>query len=155
MKDTFEDQIAGFGPAGALFGLDLGEKTIGVAVCDPDRRVATPVVTVRRRKFTIDAEELVTLVQSRNVVGLVFGLPLNMDGTEGPRAQSTRAFARNLGRTLPLPMAFWDERLSTVAMDRDLIELDTSRAKRAEKIDEMAATFILQGAIDRIRRICE
>ena len=155
MKDTFEDQITGFSTSGALFGLDLGEKTIGLAVCDPDRRVATPVVTVRRRKFTIDAEELVALVQSRNVVGLVYGLPLNMDGTEGPRAQSTRAFARNLGRILPLPAAFWDERLSTVAMDRSLIELDTSRAKRAEKIDEMAATFILQGAIDRIRRICE
>ena len=155
MKDTFEDQIAGFDTAGALFGLDLGEKTIGVAVCDPERRVATPVITVRRRKFTIDAEELVSLAQSRNVVGLVFGLPLNMDGTEGPRAQSTRAFARNLGRILPLPAAFWDERLSTVAMNRSLIELDTSRAKRAEKIDEMAATFILQGAIDRIRRLCE
>ena len=155
MIDTFEDQITGFGASGALFGLDLGEKTIGVAVSDPDRRVATPVVTVRRRKFTIDAEELVALAGPRNVIGLVFGLPLNMDGTEGPRAQSTRAFARNLGRILPLPTAFWDERLSTVAMDRSLIELDTSRAKRAEKIDEMAATFILQGAIDRIRRICE
>lgn len=155
MKDTFEDQITGFGASGALFGLDLGEKTIGVAVSDPDRRVATPVGTVRRRKFTIDAEALVSLAEERNVVGLVFGLPLNMDGTEGPRAQSTRAFARNLSRILPLPAAFWDERLSTVAMDRSLIELDTSRAKRAEKIDEMAATFILQGAIDRIRRICE
>ncbi len=155
MKHTFEDQISGFGATGVLFGLDLGEKTIGVAVCDPDRRVATPVVTVRRRKFTIDAEALVTLARSRNPVGLVFGLPLNMDGTEGPRAQSTRAFARNLERILPLPTAFWDERLSTVAMDKSLIELDTSRAKRAEKIDEMAATFILQGAIDRIRRICE
>lgn len=153
MTGTFEEQVAAFGATGALFGLDLGEKTIGVAVCDPDRRVATPVETIRRRKFTPDAERLGALARERNVVGLIFGLPLNMDGTEGPRAQSTRAFARNLGRILPLPCAFWDERLSTAAMDRDLIALDTSRAKRAEKIDEMAATFILQGAIDRLRGI--
>ena len=153
MNDTFEEQIAAFGPAGALLGLDLGEKTIGVAVCDPERRVATPVVTVRRRKFTPDAEQLATLASVRNAVGLVFGLPLNMDGSEGPRAQSTRAFARNLARLLPLPIAFWDERLSTAAMERGLIALDTSRAKRAEKIDEMAAAYILQGAIDRIRGI--
>ncbi len=153
MTGTFEEQAAAFGAAGALFGLDLGEKTIGIAVCDPDRRVATPVQTIRRRKFTPDAEQLATLAGERNVVGLVFGLPLNMDGTEGPRAQSTRAFVRNLPRILPLPCAFWDERLSTAAMDRDLIALDTSRAKRAEKIDEMAATFILQGAIDRLRGI--
>lgn len=151
MKETFEDQIAAFGATGALLGLDLGEKTIGVAVCDPDRRVATPVVTIRRRKFTPDAEQLASLAGERNAVGLVFGLPLNMDGSEGPRAQSTRAFARNLARLLPLPAAFWDERLSTSAMERGLIALDTSRAKRAEKIDEMAATYILQGAIDRIR----
>ena len=153
MTGTFEEQVVAFGAAGALFGLDLGEKTIGVAVCDPDRRVATPVETIRRRKFAPDAERLGELARERNVVGLIFGLPLNMDGTEGPRAQSTRAFARNLARLLPLPCAFWDERLSTAAMDRDLIALDTSRAKRAEKIDEMAATFILQGAIDRLRGI--
>ncbi|MEO1242089.1 MAG: Holliday junction resolvase RuvX [Pseudomonadota bacterium] len=151
MKETFEDQITAFGATGALLGLDLGEKTIGVAVCDPDRRVATPVITIRRRKFTPDAEQLAKLAGERNAVGLVFGLPLNMDGSEGPRAQSTRAFARNLARLLPLPAAFWDERLSTSAMERGLIALDTSRAKRAEKIDEMAATYILQGAIDRIR----
>lgn len=151
MTGTFEEQVAAFGATGALFGLDLGEKTIGIAVCDPDRRVATPVETIRRRKFTPDVEQLAKLAEERNVVGLIFGLPLNMDGTEGPRAQSTRAFARNLPRILPLPCAFWDERLSTAAMDRDLIALDTSRAKRAEKIDEMAATFILQGAIDRLR----
>lgn len=151
MRETFEDQTAAFGPSGVLLGLDLGEKTIGVAVCDPDRRVATPVSTIRRRKFTPDAEELASLAAERNTVGLVFGLPLNMDGSEGPRAQSTRAFARNLARILPLPVAFWDERLSTSAMEKGLIALDTSRAKRAEKIDEMAATYILQGAIDRIR----
>lgn len=151
MTETFEQQAAAFGPSGALLGLDIGEKTIGVAVCDPARRVATPIETIRRKKFTPDAERLKELADARNVVGLILGLPLNMDGTEGPSAQRTRAFARNLPRILALPVAFWDERLSTAAMERDLIALDTSRAKRAEKIDEAAATFILQGAIDRIR----
>ncbi|NOX81673.1 MAG: Holliday junction resolvase RuvX [Alphaproteobacteria bacterium] len=151
MAETFEQLAAAFGLTGALLGLDLGEKTIGVAVCDPARMVATPVETIRRKKFTPDAERLASLAGERNVVGLILGLPLNMDGTEGPRVQSVRSFARNLARTLPLPVAFWDERMSTMAMQRDLIALDTSRAKRAEKIDAMAATFILQGAIDRIR----
>lgn len=151
MAETFEQQAAAFGAAGALFGLDIGEKTIGVAVCDPGRMVATPVETIRRKKFTPDAERLAALASDRNVVGLVIGLPLNMDGTEGPSAQRARAFARNLPRILDLPVAFWDERLSTAAMERDLIALDASRAKRAEKIDEAAAAFILQGAIDRIR----
>lgn len=151
MSEPFEQLAAAFGKSGALLGLDLGEKTIGVAVCDPARMVATPVETIRRKKFTPDAERLAALARERNVVGLVLGLPLNMDGSEGPRAQSTRAFARNLARILPLPIAFWDERMSTMAMERDLIALDTSRAKRAEKIDEMAATFILQGAIDRLK----
>ncbi|MBB5519425.1 Holliday junction resolvase RuvX [Amphiplicatus metriothermophilus] len=151
MKSSFEQQAAAFGPRGALLGLDLGEKTIGVAACDPDRRVATPVETIRRRKFAADAERLAALAAERGVVGLVLGLPRNMDGTEGPRAQSTRSFARNLARILPLPVAFWDERLSTAAMERALIALDASRAKRARKIDESAAAFILQGAIDRLR----
>jgi len=151
MLETFEQQAAAFGVQGALFGLDLGEKTIGVAVCDPARQVATPALTIRRKKFMADAERLAGLAAARNVVGLIIGLPLNMDGTEGPRAQSTRAFVRNLARILPLPAAFWDERLSTAAMERELIALDTSRSRRAEKIDEMAAAFILQGAIDRIR----
>lgn len=151
MAETFEQLAAAFGPAGALLGLDLGEKTIGVAVCDPARMVATPVETIRRKKFTPDAERLAMLAAERNVVGLIVGLPLNMDATEGPRVQSTRSFARNLASILPLPVAFWDERMSTLAMTRDLIALDASRAKRAEKIDAMAATFILQGAIDRIR----
>ncbi len=151
MSGTFEQQAAEFGATGALLGLDVGEKTIGVAVCDPARQVATPVETIRRKKFTPDAARLAELARERNAAGLVLGLPLNMDGSEGPRAQSVRAFARNLARILPLPVAFWDERLSTAAMERELIALDTSRAKRAEKIDEMAATFILQGAIDRIR----
>lgn len=151
MKSSFEQQAAAFGPRGALLGLDLGEKTIGVAVCDPDRRVATPVETIRRKKFTTDAQRLAALAAEREAVGLVLGLPLNMDGTEGPRAQSTRSFARNLARILPLPAAFWDERLSTAAMERDLIALNASRARRAQKIDESAAAFILQGAIDRLR----
>jgi putative Holliday junction resolvase len=153
MNDEFEQQAAAFGGRGTLLGLDLGDKTIGVASCDPDRQVATPVTTIRRVKFTPDAERLRSLAEERGAVGLVIGLPLNMDGTEGPRAQSTRAFARNLARLLPFPLAFWDERLSTAAMERELIALDTSRARRAEKIDESAATFILQGAIDRLRRM--
>lgn len=144
---------AAFGPRGALFGLDLGDKTIGVAVCDPDRMVATPVTTIKRKKFTPDAEALRDLAQARTIVGVILGLPLNMDGTEGPRAQATRAFARNLPRILPLPLAFWDERLSTAAVTRDMIALDETRAKRAARVDESAAAFILQGAIDRIRTI--
>lgn len=155
MKSDFEQQAIAFGLRGALFGLDLGEKTIGIAVCDPDRMVATTVETIRRKKFTPDAERLAMLASERNVVGLVLGLPRNMDGAEGPRAQATRAFARNLERILPLPVAFWDERLSTVAVERDLIALDESRAKRAARIDEAAATFILQGAIDRLRTLAD
>lgn len=151
MSATFIQEAAAFGERGALFGLDLGEKTIGVAVCDPDRRVATPVETIRRTKFTPDAERLAALAVERNVVGLVMGLPLNMDGTEGPSAQRARAFARNLPRIIDLPIAFWDERLSTAAMERDLIAIDTKRKRRADKIDESAAAFILQGAIDRLR----
>lgn len=153
MNDAFEQQAAAFGSRGTLIGLDLGEKTIGVASCDPDRQVATPVTTIRRVKFTSDAEQLAKLAAERGAVGLVLGLPLNMDGTEGPRAQSVRAFARNLARLFALPIAFWDERLSTAAMERALIALDTSRARRAQKIDESAAAFILQGAIDRLRRL--
>ena len=150
MADEFEQAALGFGARGALLGLDLGEKTIGVASCDPDRRVATPVETIRRTKFTADAARLSRIATARGIVGLVLGLPRNMDGSEGPRAQSTRAFARNLARALPLPLAFWDERLSTAAMDRSLIDIGASRAKRAQKIDESAAAFILQGAIDRL-----
>ncbi len=155
MSQEFEQAASAFGPRGALFGLDLGEKTIGVAICDPDRMVATPVETIRRKKFTMDAERLAALAAERKIAGIVIGLPLNMDGTEGPSAQRTRAFARNLPRVLDLPLAFWDERLSTAAMERDLIAMDTSRAKRADKIDEMAATFILQGAIDRLRGLAK
>ncbi|MAW82369.1 MAG: Holliday junction resolvase RuvX [Parvularcula sp.] len=151
MSKEFEQAAQGFGEKGSLFGLDIGEKTIGVAVCDPARIVATPVETIRRKKFTADAERLAALAAERKIAGIIIGLPLNMDGTEGPSAQRARAFARNLPKVLGLPTAFWDERLSTAAMERDLIAMDMSRAKRAEKIDEMAATFILQGAIDRLR----
>ncbi len=152
MTDEFEQAAGAFGASGSLLGLDLGEKTIGVASCDPDRRVATPVETIRRTKFMSDAARLADLAGARKAVGFVLGFPRNMDGSEGARAQSTRAFARSLAKSAGMPVALWDERLSTVAMDRALIALDISRAKRAAKIDELAATFILQGAIDRLRR---
>ncbi|PIE06710.1 MAG: Holliday junction resolvase RuvX [Rhodobacterales bacterium] len=138
-------------PGRALAGLDFGEKTVGVAVSDASRRVATPLETIRRRKFSQDAARLADIVAHRQIVGLVLGLPRNMDGSEGPRCQSTRAFARNLDRTLGLDIAFWDERLSTVAAERALLEADTSRARRAEVIDHVAAGYILQGALDRMR----
>ena len=135
---------------GAIAGLDLGTVTIGVAVSDLRRRVATPLETVRRRKFTLDAQRLLEIARARDLKGLVLGLPINMDGSEGPRAQSTRAFARNLERLTDLPIAFWDERLSTVAAERALLEADTSRRRRAEVIDHVAAGFILQGMLDRL-----
>jgi putative Holliday junction resolvase len=136
---------------GALMGLDFGEKTIGVAVSDRMRGVASPLETVRRSKFTADAGRLLEIAAAREIAGVVIGLPLNMDGTEGPRCQSTRAFARNLERLTPLPIAFWDERLSTVAAERALLEADTSRKRRGEVIDHVAAGVILQGALDRLR----
>ena len=153
MLVTFEHDAAAFPPGTALFGLDLGDKTIGVAVSNPDRTLATPLETIRRTKFTKDAARLVELAEPRKIGGIVLGLPLNMDGSEGPRVQATRAFARNLARVLPLPIAFWDERLSTSVMERALIDLDTSRAKRAEMIDALAASYILQGALDRLRNL--
>lgn len=135
---------------GAIAGLDLGDKTIGVAVSDLRRSVASPLSTIRRTKFTADAEALLTLTRARDIRGLILGLPRNMDGSEGPRAQSTRAFARNLSRLSDLPIAFWDERLSTVAAERALLQADTSRKRRSEVIDHVAAGFILQGALDRL-----
>ena len=138
-------------PAGrAVAGFDLGTKTIGVAVSDRLLTAATPLLTIRRTKFTADAAALLDLCAGREIGGLVLGLPRNMDGSEGPRCQSTRAFARNLERLTELPIAFWDERLSTVAAERALLEADTSRKRRAEVIDHVAAGFILQGALDRI-----
>nr|WP_162827221.1 Holliday junction resolvase RuvX [Pseudolabrys taiwanensis] len=138
---------------GALIGLDLGTKTIGVAVSDPDRRLATGIETIARKNFTTDAQRVLSLAAERKVVGFVLGLPINMDGSEGPRAQSTRAFARNFGKLTALPIMFWDERLSTAAVERELIAADVSRAKRAAVIDEHAAIFILQGALDRLARL--
>lgn len=149
-------EIAPLLPArGALIGLDLGTKTIGVAASDPDRRVAAGVTTIVRKAFGADTKALLALGAERGASGIVLGLPINMDGTEGPRAQSTRAFARNLEKLTPLPIGLWDERLSTAAVERDLIAADMSRAKRAKVIDEHAAIFILQGALDRLARLAE
>jgi putative holliday junction resolvase len=135
---------------GALIGLDLGSKTIGVASSDPDRRVAAPVETIARRRFGLDAARILALAAERRTVGFVLGLPINMDGTEGPRAQATRAFARNLAKLTELPIALWDERLSTAAVERALISADASRLKRKAVIDQHAAAYILQGALDRL-----
>lgn len=140
-------------PRGALIGLDLGTKTIGVAASDPDRRLASGVETVARKTFTVDAQRLLALAAERNAVGFVLGLPVNMDGSEGPRAQSTRAFARNLAKLTDLPIMLWDERLSTAAVERELIAADVSRKKRAAVIDQHAAAYILQGALDRLARL--
>ncbi|MBU2890423.1 Holliday junction resolvase RuvX [Celeribacter halophilus] len=140
-------------PMTSVAGLDFGDKTIGVAISDRLRTVATPTDTIRRKKFTLDAEALLKLLTSREVSGIILGLPRNMDGTEGPRCQKTRAFARNLGQLTDLPITFWDERLSSVAADRAMLEADMSRAKRAAKIDQVAASVILQGALDRLRNL--
>lgn len=138
-------------PRGArLLGLDLGTKTIGMALSDVDRRIATPLDTVRRTKFKADAQELLAHVARHGVAALVIGLPLNMDGSEGPRVQSTRAFARNMSGLTPIPILYWDERLSTAAVTRTLIEADASRARRGEVVDKMAAAYILQGLLDRL-----
>ena len=151
------DEIEAFASAlprdRALFGLDLGTKTLGVAASDLRRTVASPIETIRRTKFTADANALLALVEERDAAGLVLGLPRNMDGSEGPRCQSTRAFARNLSKLTDLPITFWDERLSTVAVERTLIEADQSRKRRAEVVDKMAAAYILQGALDRLAHL--
>jgi putative holliday junction resolvase len=147
------EAISHWPTSGALIGLDLGTKTIGVAVSDPDRRLATGVETIRRKAFKADAARLLAIATERKAVGFVLGLPINMDGSEGPRAQSTRAFARNLATLTELPITLWDERLSTAAVERELIGMDVSRARRAEVIDEHAAIFILQGALDRLANI--
>ena len=147
------EAAAHFPPRGALIGLDLGSKTIGVAVSDPDRRLAAGVATIARTNFTVDAKALLALATERAATGFVLGLPINMDGSEGPRAQSTRAFARNLAKLTDLPIALWDERLSTAAVERGLIEADMSRKRRVEVIDQHAAIFILQGALDRLANL--
>ncbi|NOX72848.1 MAG: Holliday junction resolvase RuvX [Alphaproteobacteria bacterium] len=156
MTAIFEDISefhAALPPMRALIGLDLGTKTLGVAVSDNFRAVATPLETIKRTKFGRDAAALLAIAAGRNVGGLVLGLPRNMDGSEGPRAQSTRAFARNLAALTDLPITFWDERLSTVAAERALLEADTSRKRRAEVIDHVAAGYILQGALDRLAHL--
>jgi putative Holliday junction resolvase len=138
-----------------LLGLDVGTKTIGMALSDVTRSVATPFDTIRRTKFTADAKMIREVVEKNQVGALVIGFPLNLDGSEGPRAQSTRAFARNLAAHVAVPMVFWDERLSTAAVERHLIEADASRKRRAEVIDRMAAAYILQGALDRLRNLAD
>ena len=147
---SFDDFAARLAPGQRLFGLDLGTKTIGIALSDVGRTIATPLTTLKRVKFTKDAEALLALAGEHTIAGFVLGLPLNMDGSEGPRAQATRAFARNLSRLTDIPVAYWDERLSTVAAERAMLEADLSRAKRAARIDASAAAFILQGFLDRL-----
>ncbi|MBN9436160.1 Holliday junction resolvase RuvX [Bosea sp. (in: a-proteobacteria)] len=136
-----------------LLGLDLGTKTIGLALSDVERRIASPLETIQRVKFGLDAAALLKIAEKHAVAGLVIGLPLNMDGSEGPRAQSTRAFIRNLAPLTALPIVFWDERLSTLAVTRTLLDADASRARRAAVVDKMAAAYILQGALDRLARL--
>lgn len=150
---SVEDLIGLLGDGRPVAGIDLGTKTIGVAMSDRGLRLATPRPVIARKKFTQDAAALLDLLASEDAAALVIGLPVNMDGTEGPRAQSTRAFARNLERLTDLPLAFWDERLSTVAAERTLIEMDVSREKRKSRIDSAAAAFILQGALDRLQAL--
>lgn len=148
--DAFEDFAGALPQMRALAGLDLGTATIGVAVSDTFQSVATPLETIKRKKFKLDAEKLLLILTERDIGAIVLGLPRNMDGTEGPRCQATRAFARNLSALTDLPISFWDERLSTVAAERALLEADTSRKRRSEVIDHVAASYILQGALDRL-----
>jgi putative Holliday junction resolvase len=148
-----EDLSATMPETGALMGLDLGTRTIGLAISDVRRRIATPLMVIRRTKFTADAAELMKQAAIHQPIALVLGLPVNMDGSEGPRVQATRAFARNLARLADLPIAFWDERLSTAAVTRTLLEADTSRKRRDAVVDKVAAAYILQGALDRLANL--
>ena len=136
-----------------IIGLDLGTKTIGIAVSDLGWRFATPRLVLKRKKFSIDAQELLKIFLEENIGVAIIGLPKNMDGTSGPRVQATRAFVHNMNGLTPIPFVFWDERLSTVAAERGLLEMDVSRAKRADRIDSAAAAFILQGALDRLQSL--
>ncbi|MEO7053733.1 MAG: Holliday junction resolvase RuvX [Rhizomicrobium sp.] len=140
-------------PGNRLLGLDLGEKTIGVALSDRLLMVATPMETLKRGKFAADAARLDIIISQQGIGGLVVGLPLNMDGSDGPSAQSARAFGRNWVNRSPLPIVFWDERLSTMAVTRTLLDADASRKRRDEVVDKMAAAYILQGALDRLRNL--
>jgi putative holliday junction resolvase len=148
--DSIDAFLAALPPNRAIAGLDLGDKTIGVALSDVRRQVATPIEVIRREKFTIDAGRLLVILEARGAAGIVLGLPFNMDGSVGPRVQATQAFARNLEKLTALPICYWDERLSTVAAERALLEADTSRKRRKEVIDQVAAGYILQGALDRM-----
>ena len=150
---AIEDLPKLLAPEARLLGLDLGTKTIGMALSDVTRSVATPYRALRRSKFTADAKAIATAIEENEVGALVIGLPINLDGSEGPRAQSTRAFARNLAPLIEVPILLWDERLSTAAVERHLIDAGASRKRRAEVIDRMAAAYILQGALDRLRRL--
>ncbi len=147
---TIEELAQTLQPAQAIAGLDLGTKTIGLAMSDLSRRFATPRPVIKRVKFTQDAEVLLAFAEKEKVAAFIIGLPMNMDGSAGPRVQATRAFVRTMGEKTALPFIYWDERLSTVAAERALLEMDVSRAKRAERIDSAAASFILQGALDRL-----
>ena len=145
-----EDLASRLQPEARLLGLDVGTKTIGLALSDVGRTIASPLTTLKRGKFTADSDRLLALCAEHGAGGIVIGLPVNMDGTEGPRAQSTRAFARNLAKKTDLPIALWDERLSTAAVTRMLLAADASRARRAQLVDKLAAAYILQGALDRL-----
>ena len=147
------DRLARLPPRGALMCLDLGTKTIGIAVSDLSRTIASPLTLIERRKFAADADALLKLAAEKEVAAIVIGLPLNMDGSEGPRAQATRAFGRNLATRTDLPIVFWDERLSTAAVTRTLIDADASRKRRGALVDKMAAAYILQGVLDRLAKM--
>jgi len=147
---SLADAVSALPPRIPILGLDLGTKTIGVAISDITRRIASPLETIARRKFTADAKRLIDLAAREKAGLIVLGLPLNMDGSEGPRAQSTRAFARNLAKLTDIPIVFWDERLSTAVVERMLIDADQSRAKRAQVIDKLAAAYVLQSALDSL-----
>jgi putative Holliday junction resolvase len=149
--EDFANPLAAIPATGRIMGLDLGTKTIGVAISDGMRYSATPLETIKRTKFTADAIRLDELIAQNAIVAVILGLPLNMDGSEGPRVQSTRAFARSLAQRITLPIAFWDERLSTSAVTRMMIQADMRRDRRAEVVDKLAASYILQGALDRLR----
>jgi putative pre-16S rRNA nuclease len=147
---SLADAVLALPPRAPILGLDLGTKTIGVAISDLTRQIASPLETIARRKFADDAQRLIHLAKREKAGLIVLGLPLNMNGSEGPRAQSTRAFARNLARHIDIPIVFWDERLSTAAVERMLIAADQSRAKRGAVIDKLAAAYILQSALDSL-----
>ncbi len=150
---SLEDLSEALAPQAPLIGLDLGSKTIGIALSDKTRSIASPVETLKRTKFTQDAEKLIAFAEREEAAAFIIGLPVNMDGSEGPRCQSTRAFVRNMAKLTDTPFVLWDERLSTAAVTRTLLEADTSRAKRAEVVDKLAASYILQGALDRLEHL--